>query len=96
MKGLLYSDSNGAVPISSAAITNTGAGTGVGTIALTLGATPSGVAETVHYAMSPKITSPSLDRVRGNIRDSRAEVARYDGRPLHGWAPSHRFPVTVV
>lgn len=96
VKGLRYTDSEGNVPITAATISNNGTGTGIGTITLTLAATPNGVDETVHYALSPKITEPSVNRARGNIRDSRADRSRFDNRFLRGWAPHHRIPVQVL
>lgn len=94
--GLRYTDSEGEITITTAEITMNGVGQEVGRIRLTLASTPNGAAETIHYAMSPKITEPTVNRARGNIRDSRGETSRYDGRPLHNWAPHHRISVTIA
>lgn len=96
VKGFRYFDNAGEITVSSATVSDNGAGDNVGTITLALGATPSGTGEFVDYALNGHGPDREESTIpRGNVRDSRADLSRLDDRALYNWAVHQRHTVTV-
>lgn len=79
-KGFAYSGA----AITDVSITDTGAGDNTGVITVALDAAAGGTLSHAYNNGAAGNIGPTTG-ARGNIRDSNAAVAAYDGRPLHNW-----------
>ncbi|WP_375058422.1 hypothetical protein [Zobellella sp. DQSA1] len=91
-KGFRFRDNTGDIAISSIEINDDGSSSGIATITAQLENIPSGINESLLYAISPQSSPRTAGNVpRGNLRDSSTKISNYDGRQLYNWAVHQIF-----